>query len=197
MSEEKELKRSKKTCPGGGRCFLFSYGIYKKSSEYTCTKNCQLVQCKNYLFCKKVIPEWKEICDFCYENFEDEVFEFKTDEEYDCPVCYTHDNHQFMKFPACSHHFCVRCMRVIILFDEKRYHLSPVPYGCPKCPNDCQNPIKGKQCYCDEYDEIIEEWGENYPDDYERWKEDEDESIVEAGDPVYGSKKCPVCRKIF
>lgn len=202
MNEEKpdenpsSLKRSKKICPGNGKC----YTSFNQKSDYSCSHDCKLVECKNHPFCKQKMPQWKfdesNLCSTCSTIFDD-VLEFKTDKDYECPVCYTHDNHLFMKFPTCSHCFCVRCMRVIILFDETRYHLSPVPYGCPPCPNECENPIKGRQCFCEEYNDLIDLWEEMFPESYNRWRDDEDESILEANDPVYGSKKCPVCRTTF
>ena len=51
------------------------------------------------------------------------------DTQNDCVVCMECTGRE-MKFPACNHYFCVECSKKILFWDETRYHLSPVPYGC-------------------------------------------------------------------
>ena len=51
-------------------------------------------------------------------------------------------------------------------------YLSPIPYGCPPCPNRCRNPIKGPQCYCEEYDSVKDEWCKNNPEQYKKYIND-------------------------
>ena len=125
------------------------------------------------------------------------TLEFRENEE--CPVCLEHSKQ--VKFPAkCGHWFCVTCSRNILFWDETRYHLSPVPYGCPPCPNGCVNPTRGKQCYCENYDEILERWEHEYPDNYNVWNEDERNSIglsETTQGSVFASQKCPLCRKKY
>ena len=59
---------------------------------------------------------------------------------------------------------------------------------------------KGKQCYCEEYDEIQDNWQINNPDDYKRWNEAEELSIDSGEDnpgSIFNSKKCPLCRSVY
>ena len=135
-----------------------------------------VIKCKNYELCQHILlPEHYEnhgnyLCMTCGDWFKIGGFgwnelEFRVGEE-ECVVCNETSNKQ-LKFPAnCGHWFCLSCSRNILFWDETRYHLSPVPYGCPSCPNGCVNPEKGKQCYCEEYDEIQEEWEQEQPDKY-------------------------------
>lgn len=96
--------------------------------------------------------------------------------------------------------FCVNCCKKILFWDESRYHLSPEPYGCPPCPNNCNNPVKGKQCYCEEYDEIQKIWENTNPKEYKKWNDDEHFSIhnsEEESGSIFSSKTCSMCRKKY
>lgn len=178
------------------------------------------IKCKNYELCNSIIPPDHGIhfdnylCMGCGDWFKvggfgwNELEFFESDEN--CSVCLDNTNKK-VKFPAnCGHSFCVNCSRDILFWDETRYHLSPVPYGCSSCPNGCDNPIKGIQCYCEEYygddtyDEIpisiVAIWKRNNPSQYEEWNKKESESIDLSEDipgSVYGSAKCPICRKKY
>ena len=104
-----------------------------------------------------------------------------------------------LKFPnsECTHSFCLACSRNIILWNETRYHLNPCNYGCPPCPNGCENPDKGTQCYCVEYDAIKDAWEIEHPDNYKRYDSDERDAI-DAGEPLgsaFASRTCPLCRR--
>jgi len=168
------------------------------------------IKCKNYELCNHVLPldhyecfgnylcincgDWFKIGGFGWNELE-----FRDTNE-DCAVCYRNDNRE-MKFPTnCGHWFCISCSKYILFWDETRYHLSPEPYGCPPCPNGCNNPKKGKQCYCLEYDEIQENWNLNYPEQFKQWNDDEHESInmsENTSGNVYSSQTCPLCRKKY
>jgi len=166
------------------------------------------IKCKNYELCKSTLP-----CDHyqCYSNYlcmSCDIFgwkelEFRENNE-ECIVCLEINTKQ-LKFPAnCGHWFCVSCSHNILFWDETRYHLSPVPYGCPPCPNGCINPEKGRQCYCEEHEKIQDEWEQKQPDEYEEWNNAENESISigfsgteNINGSVFGSKKCPLCRKKY
>ena len=119
----------------------------------------------------------------------------------ECPVCLEEDI--LMKFPSCSHCLCVQCTRKILFFDETRRHLNPVFYGCPPCPNGCQNPERGKQCHCEEQEEVQNVWEQEHPDEFKRWNDDEHDSIngqlfrFHAEDQNYGNCKCPICRSQY
>lgn len=163
------------------------------------------LKCKNYDLCENILPPtaYEEgtnyLCMTCGYGFGWNTLEFRESEEV-CVVCQETTNKQ-VKFPTnCGHWFCIPCSRNILFWDETRYHLSPVPYGCESCPNGCVNPIKGKQCYCEEYNEILNEWEQTQPDDYKKWCDAESKSIelseiVEGS--VFGSQKCPLCRKKY
>ena len=166
------------------------------------------IKCKNYELCQNVLPPDHFIhygnylcmhCDNSSLGFGWNELEFRDAEE-DCCVCMNTDNKQ-VKFPTnCGHWFCVSCSRNILYWDESRYHLSPVFYGCLPCPNGCENPEKGEQCYCEEYDEIQDNWEINNPDDYKRWNEAENLSIDSGEDnpgSIFNSKKCPLCRLVY
>jgi len=119
-----------------------------------------------------------------------------------CSVCLEQKD-RVVKFPFCTHYFCIDCTWAVLHgHGESDSHLSPVPYGCPPCPNGCENPIRGVQCYCLEYfnndeDEgplgVIQQWETSNPEAYEtymsswRW-------TCGGNHPVYGSGKCPLCR---
>lgn len=168
------------------------------------------IKCKNYELCHHTLPpEHYEyhanyLCMTCGDWFKVGGFgwnelEFRVGEE-ECVVCNEISNKQ-LKFPAnCGHYFCISCSRNILFWDETRYHLSPIPYGCPPCPNGCVNPERGKQCYCEEYDEIKEEWELEQPDKYKEWDDAECLSIELSetiSGSVFGSQKCPLCRKKY
>lgn len=164
------------------------------------------IKCKNYELCEHILsPDWFSwygnylclTCDGGSLGFGWRELEFKENAE-ECVVCNETGNKQ-LKFPAnCGHWFCTPCSRNILFWDETRYHLSPVPYGCPPCPNDCINPLKGKQCYCENYDEILERWEQENPRHYKKYNDAENLSVelseTVAGS-VFGSRKCPLCRK--
>jgi hypothetical protein len=165
------------------------------------------IKCKNYELCESLLPKWwfeckaNYLCPYCdmhrFFGWKELVFR---DSDEECIVCNETGSKQ-VKFPAeCGHWFCTTCTRNIIFIDETRYHLSPVPFGCPPCPNGCVNPIKGKQCYCENYDEILEKWREENPIAREEYNDAETLSI-ELGETtagsVFGSKKCPLCRKLY
>ena len=106
-----------------------------------------------------------------------------------------------MLFPTnCSHSFCIECCKNLLFWDETRYHLSPEPYGCPPCPNGCINPIKGKQCYCDEYTELQDNWEIENPVQWKKWNKAEHLSIdlsIEDVGSSFGKRICPLCREKY
>ena len=166
------------------------------------------IKCKNYELCKHVLPpNWFSwygnylccSCDNSSSGFGWDELEFKDCNE-ECVIC-NETVTKKLKFPAnCGHWFCIPCSRNILFWDETRYHLSPEPFGCPPCPNGCVNHIKGKQCYCEAYDEILERWENEYPDKYQEYNDAENLSVeLSETTPgsVYGSQKCPLCRKKY
>lgn len=128
----------------------------------------------------------------------------------ECAVCYGTDRQAKFTADGCVHWFCISCARTLMYCDETRHHLDPRAFGCPPCPNGCDNPPCGKQCYCEEYEAVIEEWEHREPkqpfwgepDDmrhvqYCLWNAMELESI-EAGEPEGSSRGkcvCPLCKR--
>lgn len=157
------------------------------------------VKCKNYYLCGVVLPDWwsetkySDLCMNCdLMGFYDLKFKIRTNES--CQLCFE-TNEILLQFPAnCGHWFCVDCSSEILLCDKSRYCLSPVLYGCLPCPNGCVNPIKGKQCHCDEYDDVLELWYIHHREDFEKWDESQNSSIQNS---KIKSKLefCPLCFK--
>lgn len=162
------------------------------------------IKCKNYELCQHILPQmWFNIkgyyiCMNC-DIFGWKELKFREGIE-ECIICNETGIKQ-VKFPTnCGHWFCVSCSRDILFWDETRYHLSPEPFGCPPCPNGCKNPIRGKQCYCYEYDDILDKWKEDNPEQFEEYNDAEHESIdlsETTQGSVYSSMKCPLCRKEY
>lgn len=168
------------------------------------------IKCKNFDLCKTILPPTayadgtNYLCMTCGDWFKIGGFgwnelEFRESEE-ECCVC-LQTNMKQLKFPTnCGHWFCISCSRDILFWDETRYHLSPVPYGCPPCPNGCLNPEKGKQCHCEEYDIIQNTWELQHANDYKKWNDEEHQSIETSKEPegsMFGSRKCPLCREKY
>jgi hypothetical protein len=117
-----------------------------------------------------------------------------------CAVCL--DTLPSVKLPQCTHRLCFQCFRDIMFWDEQRSHLSPVPFGCPPCPNACENPDKGRQCDCEEYfgdfsdsedESVVGEWRRAYPLQYEAYNDAENVSIDTPTDDSFGKAVCPLC----
>jgi hypothetical protein len=158
--------------------------------------------CKNYELCGHIVtPINESYCMGCGSWFKlgfgwDTLTFIDCNEE--CDICYDHCTRK-LNFPTnCGHAFCIKCSKDILFWDETKSHLSPVPYGCLPCPNGCNNPIKGVQCYCEGYGLIVKLWKETNPLEYIIWNNNESLSI-ETGDPnsSYGTSKCPMCRKKY
>lgn len=187
-------------CTGDGKCLMKVEDDYQKRPNWQCTYNCRPIKCPNVIVCNRVAPKWYfqtryGICQLCLGLFGCKLTIVKHDPEVDCPVCYETVG-ELVEFPAnCEHFFCGKCTSELLIYDETRYHLSPVPYGGPECPNGCENPKKGRQCYCAELEDLIEVWkDENYAE-WCRWNNAEMDSIESWEEMAYGTKKCPLCRK--
>ena len=161
------------------------------------------IKCRNYKLCESILPpdcwEWGKnyLCINC-DNFGWNELSFIDCDE-DCCICLNYCINK-IKFPTnCGHYFCVKCCENLLFWDETRYHLSPEPYGCPPCPNGCINPIKGKQCYCEEYSEIQDIWEIEKPNQWKEWNEAENLSIEQSedGNSSFSKGICPLCRKKY
>ena len=166
------------------------------------------IKCKNYELCNDILPKWwweckgNYLCMSCDQGsigFGWKELEFRESPDDGCVICFETINKQ-VKFPAnCGHWFCTPCSRQILFWDESRYHISPVPFGCPPCPKNCTNPIRGQQCGCAEYDEILEKWEHDSPEQHKKWLDSEEMSIESGSfhESVVGSKTCPLCRAVY
>ena len=160
-------------------------------------------KCTNYEFCQhdKVPEMGSDYCMTCGSWFKmgfgwDKLTIVDSTDE--CIVCTNMCERKLMFPTKCGHSFCLPCSRKILFFDESTYHLSPVQYGCPPCPNGCENPEKGKQCYCEEYDAIEEEWKNCNPGSWNRWNNEQNKSIDDSSKEItYGKGTCPFCRKKY
>ena len=204
----------------GGDCFHQGcegpYGYYTRRGcdwfhSYARQKSCYCIPwpCPNFKMCGEIAPFWLLDCHggFCNLgcNLLGQVVSKDNVENDECPVCSEVPPH-FIKFPACDHYFCKDCTRKIWMgLGEIHYHLSPVPFGCPPCPNGCDNPIRGVQCGCHEFwsaddkkaDEplgVRNKWEIEHPDQFEAFNE-ADEQLFWTPDPNYGTQKCPLCRQ--
>lgn len=198
MSERSERS---KTCGGDGRCLeKQGDGRYTQRAKWICATKCIPVECPNFVVCLKRAPQWYfsqryGLCQVCLDTFGRKLHIVDNPEKESCAVCYEESDKR-VEFPTdCNHFFCGKCCAELLFYDETRYHLSPVPFGCVKCPNGCENPKRGRQCGCSEYDEVIEEWMEESPADASRWQNSELLSIENSDDMAYGSRKCPLCRQ--
>ena len=117
------------------------------------------MNCVNYELCETCVSYNSRLCSNCSKW--DKLLFVKTKSTYQrCMLCKA-KNHTMVKFPhkRCSHSFCIDCTRYLLFCDEiSVFNVSPVPYGCPPCPNNCVNPEKGTQCQCVVYDKVIEDW---------------------------------------
>jgi len=115
--------------------------------------------------------------------------------EEDCCVCAGTERQ--VKFPKCQHWCCADCMRNIMLGDCTRYQLDPCRFGCPPCPNRCKNPARGRQCGCEEYDAVKDEWESSHPLEYQHYA-DAEEAVINEGESAssaFESGRCPICRQ--
>ena len=205
-------------------------GTTWKKKDEACP--CTLIPCENVELCGVKQPGWcydralgstsenGKLCMHCdsmrfgIRNREDQQqrhhegtkpwqrLEFKDATE-PCPVC-LEEKDRVVKFPHCTHYFCKECTWLVLHgHGELDYHLSPVPYGCPPCPNGCENPIRGVQCFCLEYfnddeDEgppgVVQQWEEANPEAAAEFNTNESASRYVWDHPEYCSGKCPVCR---
>jgi hypothetical protein len=160
-------------------------------------------KCPNYELCQntKVDGMGSDFCMTCGSWFKmgfgwDKLTFVETTEE--CVVCMNICDKKLMFPTNCGHAFCISCSKDILFWNQTRYQLSQVFYGCPPCPNGCVNPIKGEQCYCEEYDVVEEEWKNNQPEKYQEWVTAEEKSIKNSFSEVtYGKATCPLCRKKY
>jgi hypothetical protein len=160
-------------------------------------------KCQNYALCQNECQLWlldvyNGRCPDC-EHVEGvggvplpEVKENKGNIE--CPVCFDIPD-VFIKFPPCTHHFCANCSRRLIFLDETKFEVSRVIFGCPPCPNGCQNPRVGRQCHCEEYEDIMKIWERDHPDHCREFEEMQMFVDDNLHDETIG--RCPICRALL
>ena len=145
-------------------------------------------RCKNYELCETSTLSHNSLCKNCMSWGELSI-ETET-RKHKCTLCEESVNTK-IPFPSkCSHIYCIDCTRYLLFCDESSmFNISPIPYGCPPCPNGCRNPTEGNQCTCPEYEDVIVEW----------WKHNKDkaEEFIYAcyvdGKNKTKEIKCPLC----
>jgi len=160
-------------------------------------------KCGNHEFCEgyKCPGIGSDYCMTCGSWFKGQFGWDKltiVDSTDECAVCMNVCERKLVFPTNCGHSFCKNCSRNLLFWDETRYHLSPVSYGCPPCPNGCENPKTGRQCYCEDYDSIQNEWERSNPEKFKKWNDDQNKSIDNSlYDINYGQGVCPLCRKKY
>ena len=108
-----------KECSGDGRCLIkTNHNLYCLNSKYKCNKDCHIMQCKNYLVCETLMPEYilknhDELCVNCFVAFgkwqggHGILPQKKLDE---CYICYE-NNIWGISNPNCSHFICIDCFK--------------------------------------------------------------------------------------
>jgi len=160
-----------------------------------------MTKCANYEFCTGEKMKGSEYCTTCCSKFKcgfgwDKLTIVDAIDE--CAICMNDCGRKLMFPTNCGHSFCLDCSRNILFWDESRYYLSPVPYGCAPCPNGCANPQKGKQCTCVQYESVKDAWSLSNPASFDKWISDETRSVdIGSNENTYGTASCPFCRKQY
>jgi len=166
------------------------------------------IDCVNYELCETMIPEDSDgYCMACGSGcsmghgWDKLTFIDTNDENKECAVCFKNYKRKLVFPTNCGHDFCIPCSRLLLFGEsypgesQSKTHLCPVPFGCPPCPNGCDNPTRGIQCYCEEYDTVQNLWLENHPEQWKQWNDAEEISLFQNDEnSVYGKATCPLCR---
>ena len=161
-----------------------------------------MAPCINYLVCGNdyLDPGGEDTCMTCGPWFKVSGFGFgKLDivpTEDACPVC-EEATDRIVRFPQCDHKVCPECFGEIMFWDECMTHMDPRPFGCPPCPNSCDNPRRGRQCYCCEYDAVQDAWEAADPISWGAWNDAESESMEMPIGGHYSTKQCPSCKSVY
>lgn len=115
----------------------------------------------------------------------------------ECCICMNNCKRKLMFPTNCGHSFCINCSKEVLFDNDYKYCLSPVPYGCPPCPNGCENPVKGKQCNCVEYDSIQDEWEWINSEQFNKWNNEQEKSIKIGIDAIFCRNTCPLCKRVY
>lgn len=179
--------------PCVGNCRYGDTAFYKNPFNYDGSK-CGCVKCPYFEIC----GTWAAQCYFDAHRgtcmscaIGRPVCVFREGET--CVVCAEVRTH--IKLPMCDHFVCTVCARKIYNGSDGEFDLSVAIAGGPSCPNGCDNPPRGRQCGCTEYDDILDNWFESKSTNVAMYNVMQDISIAfgeEGG--VYNSKTCPICR---
>jgi hypothetical protein len=162
-------------------------------------------KCINYEYCRgEIEPDvGEDTCMGCGSWFAfgsgwDKLEFMDVNEE--CNICFSNVKRK-VKFPTkCGHSFCIECTHELLEYDEYRYHINPMPYGCPPCLHaNANNPsCKSRPCYDELDDPVVENWEKNDPAQSKKWRNAEIESVHKAEKEYeIRSNKCPMCRKKY
>lgn len=146
--------------------------------------------CVNYELCETGVSHNSSLCKNCQLWGKLQFIKTKRLQE-KCMLCGEKSNN-VIKFPYnCHHIFCVNCTRYILFCDEiSLFNVSPVPFGCPPCPNNCINPERGTQCQCVSYDKVIEDW---WNQNIDKGEEFTFSCYLDGKTRVRTKINCPIC----
>ena len=113
-----------------------------------------------------------------------------------CAVC-NQTEQSGVCFPAngCGHWICVHCARRCIMWRDCDADVNPTVYGAPPCPMGCVNDAVGEQCGCPEWEEAIDLWSHDQPEQAAMFAEAQFESYQRHTLPPNGPRACPVCAR--
>jgi len=146
------------------------------------------MNCVNYELCETEVSHNFVLCKNCIKW--GKLKFVKTIHE-KCMLCKTKTQYTIIFPNMCGHSFCVECTRYLLFCDEiSTFNISPVPFGCPPCPNGCFNTEKGNQCQCIIYDKVIEDWWNSDTDAGERFAF---ACYLDGKSRVHSKINCPLC----
>lgn len=156
--------------------------------------------CANVILCqKKVDGPGATHCLTCrlFQLPDVQIVDNKNEEP--CAVCFETNTEPRIMFPTqCGHSFCASCVRNIVFFSppgDSNVMASPIPFGCPPCPNaECDGP---RGCTCEEWLRAVERWETQRPADFYMWLVHNAVTNMNTHAnerSCRGSRKCPMCR---
>jgi hypothetical protein len=180
---------TQRICTGLGECLEQNcdrsvHEIYVKSTDYTCTHNCEPVKCPNFAVCGEIGPQWlfnchRGRCIHCKTWFGKDLT-FPEEDQY-CPICF--DTKPSVVQPNCTHSVCIDCFKRTRVDGPPKNPEPPFPFPEQEdkyfeTGNEPSNPMY--------HDPLVQQ----YNRDWERW---DNEWNYRHG-MEENLRKCPLCR---